>query len=184
MAALLHDIGKPRALPTALGIPHQTIGAEMTEEITTRLRFSNEERAYITALVRHHVIRYADSWTDGDVRRWIRGVGVPLLKDIFRLAIADLKGKGIDMEQEIAGLERLRERTDRLLAAGAVLSPKDLTLRGGDMMKALSLPPGPIVGEILQALVEIVTDEPADNTRERLLEHARRIVSERLSRSN
>jgi tRNA nucleotidyltransferase (CCA-adding enzyme) len=172
MAALLHDIGKPRAQ----SIPHQNIGAEMAEEITTRLRFSNDERAHITALIRHHVIRYSDSWTDGDVRRWIRGVGVSLLKDVFRLAIADLHGKGIDVSEEIAALERLRERSNRLLAAGAVLSPKDLALRGGDMMKALSVPPGPLVGEVLQDLVEIVTDEPADNTRERLLEHAQRLV--------
>lgn len=176
MAALLHDIGKPRALPPALGIPHQTIGAEMAEEITTRLRFSNEERAHITALVRHHVIRYSDAWSDGDVRRWIRGVTVPLLKDLFRLAIADSHGKGIDATDDIAAIERLRERSNRLLAAGAVLSPKDLALRGGDLMKTLSLPPGPVVGEVLLALVEIVTDEPAANTRERLLEHAQRVL--------
>lgn len=179
VAALLHDIGKPRAIAIAHEMPHQRIGAELAEEITTRLRFSNEERAHITALIRQHVIRYADSWTDGDVRRWIRTVSVPLLNDLFRLAFADLHGKGVDVSASVAALERLRDRASRLLAAGAVLSPKDLALRGGDLMKALALPPGPIVGEILQSLVEIVTDEPADNTRERLLEHAARLVGAR-----
>lgn len=183
MAALLHDIGKPRALASHSAIGHQELGAEMTEEIATRLRFSNEERAHLTALVRHHVIRYSDSWSDGDVRRWIRGVTVPLLKDLHRLAIADLRGKGIDVAQEISGLEKLRERTKQVLAAGAVLSPKELALRGGEMMKILSIPPGPIVGEILQSLVEIAIEEPAENTRERLLEHARRLFAERQSSS-
>lgn len=179
MAALLHDIGKPKALANHGTTPHEELGAEMTEEIATRLRFSNEERAFLTALVRHHVIRYSDSWSDGDVRRWIRRVGVPLLKDLHRLAIADLQGKGVDVTQEIAGLERLRERSNQVLAAGAVLSPKDLALRGGEMMKILSIPPGPIVGEILQSLVEIAIEEPAENTRERLLEHARKLFAER-----
>jgi tRNA nucleotidyltransferase (CCA-adding enzyme) len=176
IAALLHDIGKPRALASGSTIAHQEIGAALTEEITTRLRFSNEERAHLTALVRHHVIRYAATWSDGDVRRWIRQVSVPLLKDLHRLAIADLRGKGIDVSREIAALEELQERCRQLLAAGAVLSPKDLVLRGGEMMKILSIPPGPIVGEILQSLVEIAIEEPADNTRERLLEHARKLL--------
>ncbi|MBK9265285.1 MAG: hypothetical protein IPM54_36565 [Polyangiaceae bacterium] len=151
----------------------------MAEEIATRLRFSNDERSHIAALVRHHVIRYDDTWTDGDVRRWIRRIGVPLMKDLFRLAIADLQGKGVDVSEQVAALERLRERSNQLLAAGAVLSTKDLALRGGDLMRELSVPPGPIVGEVLQALVEVVTDEPADNERERLLGHARRLLSER-----
>lgn len=180
-AALLHDIGKPRALANEHFLPHSSIGAEMAEEITTRLRFSNEERAHIGALIRHHIVRYADGWTDGDVRRWIRTVSVPLLNDLFRLVIADLHGKGIDVSTELAGIERLRERVQQLLAAGVVLSPKDLALRGGDMMKTLSLPPGPIVGEILQSLVEIVTDKPEDNTREALLVHAKHFIAERMA---
>ncbi len=184
VTALLHDIGKPRAIATNHEIAHQRIGAELAEEITTRLRFSNDERAHITALIRQHVIRYADSWTDGDVRRWIRTVSVPLLKDLFRLAIADLHGKGVDVSAGIAGLERLQARVDRLLASGVVLSPKDLVLRGGDLMKTLALPPGPLVGEVLQSLVEIVTDEPADNTRDKLLEHAQRLIEGRTTRAS
>lgn len=180
-AALLHDIGKPRAKNTEPIIPHQSIGAEMAEEIATRLRFSNEERAHICALIRHHVVRYSDDWTDGDVRRWIRTVSVPLLNDLFRLVIADLHGKGKDVASDIAGIERLRERVTQLQAAGIVLSPKDLALRGGDLMKTLQLPPGPFVGEILQLLVEIVTDKPEDNTRESLLNHAKQIIAERLA---
>lgn len=179
VAALLHDIGKPRAQAMGEETPHALIGAEMAETIATRMRFSNEERAHITALVRHHVIRYAETWTDAMVRRWIRAVSVPLLKDLQRLAIADLKGKGTDVSKELAGLEHLRERVNRQLATGVVLSPKDLVLRGGEMMKTLSIPPGPVVGDILQLLVEIVTDEPADNTQDKLMEHARRLWIER-----
>ncbi len=180
-AALLHDIGKPRAPTNEHFLPHSSIGAELAEEITTRLRFSNEERAHISALIRHHVVRYADSWTDGDVRRWIRTVSVPLLNDLFRLVTADLHGKGNDVSTELAGIERLHERVKQSLAAGIVLSPRDLALRGGDMMKTLAIPPGPIVGEILQSLVEIVTDKPEDNTREALLVHAKHFIAERMA---
>ena len=94
-------------------------------------------------------------------------------------AITPLHGKGVDASEKIAEIERLRERTNRLLAAGTPLSAKDLVLRGGDLMRELSLPPGPIVGEILQALVDVVMDEPLDNDRDRLLGHAKRILSQR-----
>ncbi len=186
MAALLHDIGKPRTQKFLADgqypsfIEHERTSAEMAEEITTRLKFSNDERAHIAALIQHHVIRYSDAWSDGDVRRWIRRVGVNLLPDLRRLAIADLRGKGHDVTTDLAAIEHLWDRANKLLAAGAALSTKDLAVRGGDLMRELSIPPGPIVGEILLALVEIITDEPAENDRARLVAHAKRLLNARL----
>nr|WP_153820516.1 CCA tRNA nucleotidyltransferase [Polyangium spumosum] len=185
VAALLHDIAKPRTreLSDKTGDytfhDHEKLGAEMAMEILGRLRFSNEERDRIGALVRHHLLCYDEGWTDAAVRRWIRRVTPDLAPDLYALALADVRGKGRDATGEVASIERLRERATGLLAAGTALGTKDLAIRGNELMKELGIPPGPVVGEILGALVEVVTDDPAENERGRLLAAARRLYEER-----
>ncbi len=90
VAALLHDVGKPRSRAFSdktndyTFYEHERIGAEMVEPLLSRLRFSNEERQHIVALVRHHLICYDSSWSDAAVRRWIRRVTPELVPDLYR----------------------------------------------------------------------------------------------------
>jgi tRNA nucleotidyltransferase (CCA-adding enzyme) len=181
LAALFHDIGKPRTreLSTKTNdytfYDHERVGAEMTDPILARLRFSNDERARIVALVRHHLICYSDDWTDAAVRRWLRRVTPDLAPLLYELGVADARGKGKDAEAEAdaTSIARLRDRVEALLAKGAALSARDLAVTGRDLMGELSLPPGPAIGELLAHLVEVVTDEPEANERARLIEEAR-----------
>ena len=185
IAALLHDVGKPRSRKFSdktndwTFYDHERVGAEIAEPILTRLRFSNDERARIVALVRHHLICYSDEWTDAAVRRWLRRVGVDLADDLYTLGVADALGKGKDASADIDALGRLRGRVEALLAAGAALSPKDLAVDGNVVMRELAIKPGRIVGEILEHLIEVVTDDPAANERERLLAAARDFLAAR-----
>ncbi len=184
VAALLHDVGKPktRVLSDKTSdytfYDHERVGAGIAEKILTRLRFSNEERARVVGLVRHHLICYSDDWTDAAVRRWLRRVGVPLAPDLYALGVADVLGKGRDVTAEIEAVRRLEERASALIAAGAALSTRDLAIDGGDLMRELALPQGRLVGEVLEKLVEVVTDDPTANERSRLLDEARRLVAE------
>ncbi|WP_437648688.1 CCA tRNA nucleotidyltransferase [Sorangium sp. So ce362] len=183
VAALMHDIGKPRTREFSektsdyTFYEHERVGAEMAEPILTRLRFSNDERARIVALIRHHLICYDDSWTDAAVRRWLRRVTPGLAPDLYEIGVADALGKGREVTEDIATIGRLRERVEALLAAGAALSAKDLAVNGSTLMKELGIPPGRLVGEILERLVEVVTEEPEANTPERLLAAARDMVA-------
>lgn len=185
IAALLHDVAKPRTRAFSektsdyTFYDHEKLGAAMCEEILTRLRFSNDERAHITSLIKHHLICYDESWTDAAVRRWIRRIGLSLAPDLYRLALADVRAKGRDPSEEVATIERLRERAARLVSEGTAFGPKDLAIRGNDLAKELSLKPGPVMGELLAALVELVTDDPKANERARLLEEARKLVEAR-----
>jgi tRNA nucleotidyltransferase (CCA-adding enzyme) len=189
MAALLHDVGKPRTRAFSdktndyTFYEHERIGAEMTDAILSRLRFSNEERERIVGLVRHHLICYSDDWTDAAVRRWLRRVSVDLAPDLYALGIADARGKGRDVTEEIASIERLRARASDLLRQGAALTVKDLAVNGNDLMTHLGLSQGRIVGEIFERLIEVVTEDPRANEPSRLLEEARRFV-EAQSRSS
>jgi tRNA nucleotidyltransferase (CCA-adding enzyme) len=185
VAALLHDVGKPETRAWSdktqdyTFYDHERVGAGIAERVLQRLRFSNDERARVVGLVRHHLLCYSDDWTDAAVRRWLQRVGTPLAPDLYALGTADVLGKGRDASAEVEAIRRLAERAEALLAAGTALSTKDLAIDGGDLMRELALVPGRIIGEVLERLVEVVTDDPAQNERERLLDEARRFVAEK-----
>ena len=186
VAALLHDVGKPRTRAFSdktqdfTFYEHERVGAEMVEPILSRLRFSNDERRAIGALVRHHLVCYSDDWTDAAVRRWIRRVTPELAPRLYQLAIADARGKGEGKggEADMENIARLEARVARLMAAGAALTAKDLAIDGHGLMRELALPPGPLLGRLLAHLVELVTDEPEANERARLVEAARVFVAQ------
>lgn len=179
IAALLHDVGKPRTRAFSdktqdyTFYEHERVGARMCESILSRLRFSNDERARIVDLVKHHLICYDDSWTDAAVRRWIRRVGEGLTGDLWALARADAVAKGRPADDELARIDRLTARVRDVLASGQALSVRALHVNGNDLMRELSMKPGKQIGETLEALLQAVLDDPSANERERLLELAR-----------
>jgi tRNA nucleotidyltransferase (CCA-adding enzyme) len=175
IAALLHDIGKPRtrALSDKTNdytfYNHEKVGAEMAGSILDRLRFSNDEKARITSLVANHLVCYSDEWTDAAVRKWIRRVSRERVEDLYALNRADILGKGREVTQELLGLERLKERVASELAAQHALSTRDLAVDGKDVMRELAIKPSRRVGEVLDALIEKVVEDPSLNDRETLL---------------
>jgi tRNA nucleotidyltransferase (CCA-adding enzyme) len=182
IAALLHDVGKPRSRAFSdktqdwTFYDHDRIGAEIADPICARLRFSTEERTRIVALVRHHLFHY-DDWSDAAVRRWIRRVGKERVEDLYALSEADVRGKAEAIEPELLQpLSLLRAHVEKVLAEGAALSTRDLAIDGNDLIRELGIKPGRIIGQILEALLEEVTGDPAVNDRAVLLERARAIL--------
>ena len=175
IAALMHDIGKPRTRARSdktndyTFYNHEKVGAEMVGPILERLRFSNDDKARITSLVANHLVCYSDEWSDAAVRRWIRRVSLDRVEDLYALNRADLLGKGRDVTQDLAGLERLKERVAAELAGGHALSTRDLAVNGQDVMRELAIKPSRRVGEVLETLLEKVVDDPSLNDREILL---------------
>ena len=185
IAAMLHDVGKPRTRAWSdktadyTFYDHDRVGAEIAMPIVERLRFSNDDRERIVALVRFHLFHYSDEWSDAAVRRWIRRVGAGRLADLYVLNQADVRAKGRDFAPDLAALAALEAHVARVLAEGAALSTRDLKVNGRDLMTELGVKPGRIIGEILEALLEAVTNDPALNERTRLLERAREHLQEK-----
>lgn len=183
-AALFHDIGKARAKEYALRIGngnvfynHEVIGEKMSYKIMKRLKFSNQHLEYVKLLVKMHMFYYTEDWTDGAVRRFLRKIdgNMDILNDLFRLRRADRKGSGMrDGEADI--LKVFRERIGYIMEQDAALKVTDLEINGSDLMQSLQLHPGPIIGRILNYLLELVLDQPELNNKEKLLELSRDYV--------
>lgn len=179
LAALLHDIGKlPTRQPGSDGdytfYNHEVVGAKISRRIMKRLKFSNEQIETVLNLILNHMFHYTNEWTDGAVRRFIRKVGVDNIRDLFILRMADRKGNGARRGLP-APIERLRKRIDHVIEQDNAFSVRDLDINGNILMEELDLVPGPIIGRILNELLESVLDDPSLNTRETLLSMSRAI---------
>jgi len=175
MAALLHDVAKPVTAapkPDAPGentfFRHEFVGADMSDAIMRRLKFSAEERERVVAVVKNHMFWYTPEWSDGTVRRFLRRIGPERVQELFAVRVGDVvaKGSNADPEDEIG---ELRRRIAAVVEADQALKTSDLAIDGKDVMAALGIPPSRRVGEVLEALLERVLDDPALNTRDGLL---------------
>ncbi len=170
-AALLHDIGKPRAEAVGPdGIAtfhrHEIFSARDTEAALRRLKLPNAVIDAVAHLVRHHMFAYDESWTDAAVRRFLARVGPENLEDFLALRLADAYGTTGE-PPDPRGLEPLRRRAERLLEESKALTVRDLAL-DGNALAALGIPRGPAMGRILAELLEAVLDDPGLNTPDKL----------------
>jgi poly(A) polymerase len=160
IAALLHDIGKPRTRRiTGEGVTfhhHEMEGARMARERLTELRYPNGVIDDVCALIELHLRfhGYGDGWTDSAVRRYVRDAG-PLLDRLNQLTRADVTTRNERRAAEFARLQDdLEERIARL-AEEENLDAMRPPLDGTQVMEILDLPPGPDVGRALEFLMEL-----------------------------
>lgn len=184
IAALLHDVAKPRTRAWSektrdwTFYHHETLGADMADRWLREYRFSNQERELIVGLIRHHLICYSSEWTDAAVRRFIKRVGPENVEALLRLGEADALGKGRNVEAELAALGELTGRIGKVIEEGNALTTKDLAVGGNDVLQRVKGGPGPIVGEILRNLLERVIEDPSLNTRDGLMPIVEQLVAE------
>lgn len=168
LAALLHDIGKPPCKVDDTFYNHEQVSAELAEKILQRLHFSSEEVDRVTNLIKNHMFEYTSTWSDAAVRRYLRRIGgIKNVGDLFALRRADTAAM-IKIEQKDY-LAELQKRIDKIIAEENALDVTDLKVNGEDVMRVLKVPPGPLVGRVLNFLLEKVLDDPKLNERDTLL---------------
>jgi len=164
LAALLHDVGKPRTRgygPQGVTFHHhEVVGARMARERMLALRYPNELVDDVSRLVELHLRfhTYRMGWTDSAVRRYVRDAG-PLLDDLNELTRCDCTTRdarkaaalGRRMDELEARIAELREQEE--------LSRIRPDLDGDEVMKFLGVAPGRIVGEALEFLLELRLEE-------------------------
>jgi poly(A) polymerase len=164
LAALLHDIGKPKTRsfgPDGASFHlHDVVGARMAEERLRALRYPKETVEAVTQLVLLHLRfhTYKMGWTDKAIRRYVRDAG-PLLDELNHLVRCDCTTRNQ------AKARALSRRMDELEARIAELAEREelASIRppidGHRVMELLGVPPGRVVGEALDMLLEARIDE-------------------------
>jgi poly(A) polymerase len=165
LAALLHDIGKPRTRtigPRGVSFHHhEVVGARMAEARLRELRYPNDVVEDVRRLVFLHLRfhGYQDEvWTDSAVRRYARDAG-PLLTDLNELTRCDCTTRNERKARMLAA------RMDALEARIAELREREELdalrpdIDGRRVMEVLGIGPGRAVGEALAMLLEARLDE-------------------------
>jgi len=160
LAALLHDIGKPKTRQiTPEGVQflhHDVVGARMARERLRALRYPNDVVEDVAKLVEMHLRfhTYRAGWSDSAVRRYVRDAG-HLLDRLNQLTRADCTTRNpFKARQLAAAQDELEERIARL-AEQENLQAMRPPLDGHQVMEHLGIPPGPLVGEALDHLMEL-----------------------------
>ena len=181
LAALLHDIGKPKTRGYGPGgvtfHHHEVVGARMARERLVALRYPNDMIEDVVALVALHLRfhTYRMGWTDSAVRRYVRDAG-PLLDDLNHLTRCDCTTRN---QKKAAALSR---RMDELEARIAELREQEELasirppLDGRQVMDFLGIAPSATVGQALAFLLEERLEHgptSEDEAREKLAEWAR-----------
>jgi len=170
LAALLHDVAKPRCLTEVDGerhfFDHEHEGARMARVILKRLRYPKSVIDRVTHLIRYHMaLHYDPSMKDSAIRRLISRVGLSHMPDLLELRRVDRLASGMKKGPVSKGTLKLLNRIDRVIAADAAFSVKDLAVDGNDVMEIAGIAPSPEVGKILSWLLEEVLEDPNLNTR-------------------
>jgi poly(A) polymerase len=160
-AALFHDVGKPRTRSVTPDgavhfFHHAEEGARMFERLDRRIGLFAQDPELgdeIGFLILHHqrAHQYEEEWTDSAVRRFARDVGGSL-DDLMALSRADMTTKRKDKRRRF--LFQLKDLQDRI-AALALEDAKEPALPkglGDELMRAFSLPPSRLIGDLRKAL--------------------------------
>lgn len=182
LAALFHDIAKPQTKrgegEYATFYNHDHLGAKIVRNALTRLRFSNEVIDRVTMLVDNHMFYYnPDEVGEASVRKLIKKVGLENMEDLMDLRISDRLGSGTPKAKpyKLRHLEYVIEKVSK-----DAVSVKMLKINGSDLMKDLSIAPGPKIGAILDVLLAEVIENAEKNNREYLLGRAKELDSQNL----
>lgn len=165
LAALFHDIGKPRTKqgegPDSTFYNHEVVGAKMTLQILNRLKFPKKDLERIAKLVRYHLFYYdVGEVGPSSVRRLVRKVGLEDIEALLEVRYSDRIGSGVP-KAEPYRLRHLKYMFEKL--SRDPISAKMLKVSGDDVMKILKIEPGPKVGQVLQILLYRVLLEPKKN---------------------
>ncbi len=189
LAGLFHDVGKPatrRVKPDGdiwfLG--HEHFGAELIGGVTERLRLANREAETVERLIRSHLrpghLSREAQLTARAVFRFFRDLGEdgPACLLVWWADRLATRGPSSHVDQ----IDQQRARLEELLCAyffkpeEAIAPPK--LVDGRQLMAALGLPPGPLIGRLLQAVQEAQAEGRVAG-----VEEAIRVAREELERS-
>ncbi|CUS87240.1 HDIG domain-containing protein [Candidatus Kryptobacter tengchongensis] len=182
LAGLFHDIAKPKTKAFKEGVGwtfygHDVLGAKMVRSIFRRMKLPIDKSKYVEKLVRLHLRPMAlvdENVTDSAIRRLIVQAGEDL-DDLIKLCRADITTRNPKLVEEYSRnydivVQKIKEveEKDRLRA---FKSPVD----GNEIMQALGLNPGPLVGRLKKAIEEAILEGVIPNEHDAAFDYLMKI---------
>lgn len=166
LAALLHDIGKPktRRFETGGGVSfhhHEVVGAKIARKRLIAMRYPTEIIDEVCKLTELHLRFHGygqGQWTDSAVRRYVRDAGDQLVR-LHKLTRADCTTRNARRAAILAATYDDLEERISVLREQEELDSIRPDLDGNDIMEILQVPAGPIVGKAYNYLLEIRLDQ-------------------------
>ncbi len=177
MAALLHDVAKPRCF-TMEGARgrfwgHMEESAADARVILERLRYPAKFIDTVCALVENHDKPHKP--TPADARRWLSRLGAENTYLVIRLKYADCLAHDKSYHRHLPRLRAFKREVDAALKRGDCYTLSALAVNGRDVNGALGLAPSDKTGDILRALLDAVVDGNVANEKEPLLRLAKEL---------
>jgi len=181
LAALFHDIGKPKTRRTGgknkkySFFGHEVVGARMTKAIFERLKLPKELTENVVALVRWHMF-FSDpeEITLSAVRRTITRIGADNIDNLLNLRVCDRIGTGRPKEQPFR-FRKYKAMVDEALRDP--ISVKMLKVNGDRIMELSAEKPGRKLGYVLHALLEEALEDASINTEEYMEKRALELLA-------
>ncbi|PKI91429.1 CCA tRNA nucleotidyltransferase [Actinomycetales bacterium SN12] len=166
LAALLHDIGKPRTRKLENGGAvtfhhHDVVGSRMARKRLQALRFDGDTIDAVAKLIELHLrfFGYAEgAWTDSAVRRYVRDAG-DVVERLHILVRADVTTRNRRKAARLASAYDDIERRIVELREQEELDSIRPELDGNQIQQILGITPGRDVGEAYRFLLEVRLDE-------------------------
>ncbi|MEO0293777.1 MAG: HD domain-containing protein [candidate division WOR-3 bacterium] len=178
IAALLHDIKKPETMQIEKDkvhfYGHDRLASDWFKKIGEKLKFSSEEREYISNLIanhmRIHLLRAQQEVTEKAKRRLCFELG----RDVIGLSLISIADHlaTVGKEDKI-----LTEICKQIIEYYFRIEDKvrEPILRGRDLIEIFNLSPGPIFGELLRK-AQIAYEEGEIKTKEEAISFVRKLI--------
>lgn len=181
LTMLFHDTGKPDRKTidsdgTAHFKGHGPVSEALTREIMRRLKFDNDTLRKVTRLVLYHDLRMPAAARN--VRRAMNKIGEELFPYYMKVRRADtLAQSSYQRQEKLQNLDQIEVIYKEIIDKKQCVSLKELAVSGRDLVQS-GISPGPVLGDILEQLLQEVIEEPEKNEREILLERASGLLEE------
>lgn len=174
LAALLHDTGKPETFfQDCSGVGHfyghNLASKRIAEDLLERLKFDNNTKEKVLLLVDKHDMQIGAD--EKSVKRALRKLGEENFYALIALARADNCAQNPIIAKRQEHFDKLMEIAGEIISAEECFSLKHLTVNGRDLIEA-GVSQGPVIGEILEKLLDAVISEEIPNKKEELLKKA------------
>jgi tRNA nucleotidyltransferase (CCA-adding enzyme) len=181
-AALLHDIGKIKTYNSLNGkiqfYKHAEVGANMARKILNKLRFEKKEIDEITNLIKWHMFDFTfkkspSQIKEKGIKNFIQNLGgIENVNKLIKLRIAD--GSNTRRNFDAAEIVCLQKMITETIERNNILSIKDLNITGKNLVD-VGYPEGPLIGKILNNLLDIVNEQSDLNSHHKLIEIANQL---------